>query len=267
MRILILGASGLLGWDFYRFLKTNHEVIGTYGNNQKEGLVKLDITERLRKQFINVDVVINCLAMTDVDKCEIEQKKAKEINTDFLDNVLDFCKGNDAFLLHISSDYIFSGKDKIVYENTISKPCNFYGLTKMYAEDILKDYKKKTIIRPTKLYNYELLKQYWLYEKSYDNFLVKYPTWTMDIVYNFEKWINSPGIYNLSSLIALTEYQYVNKVLELVESPKKIYEKSCSFKVKIRPLNVKYDLSKILKLGIVPHSVEEIIRWEMKYGL
>lgn len=269
MRILILGASGLLGWDFYQHLADRYAILGTFNKSRKVAkrgrFDQLDISKPLTSQFpFSFDIVINCVGLTNVDYCEAHQEEAKRVNTDFVENILDYCNRYNSFLIHISSDYIYSGKDLIVKENTVPCPQNYYGQTKLLSEEILKDYENKTIIRPSKLYNYEFCKHYKMNEGGFDDFIIKYPLWTKDIVYNFDKWINHPDTYNISSLMPLTKYQWVKRILRAFQFERDIHPEPYEWRTK-RPFNVKYDLAKINKLGVIPHSVDDAIRWEQTY--
>jgi len=88
MRILVTGASGLLGKRLAELaLQKGHDVISSYKNNVpvhgKPLEVDLTRSTAVRKAFLGVrpDVIINTAAMTDVDKCELEPEAAFSANS------------------------------------------------------------------------------------------------------------------------------------------------------------------------------------------
>jgi dTDP-4-dehydrorhamnose reductase len=100
------------------------------------------------------DVIINCAAYTNVDGCEDTEtyKHALSVNTWGVGKLRDIFDGR---LIHISSDYIFSGRDG-PYAETYTKidPVNGYGFSKVGAEVLLGTHEKKDtiIVRTTGLY-------------------------------------------------------------------------------------------------------------------
>lgn len=108
---------------------------------------------------IHPDVVINCAAITDVDGCEPKSSpvygNAIIVNTDGVYNLLNYF---DERFVHISSDYIFTGKRGPYSENDEdSPPVNGYGWTKWGGEAMIDTYrsvqrKNITIVRTTGLF-------------------------------------------------------------------------------------------------------------------
>jgi dTDP-4-dehydrorhamnose reductase len=102
------------------------------------------------------DVIINCAAFTDVDACETEVgwKRAIEVNMRGVENLRNSFSGR---LIHISTDYIFNGRNGPYAEtNKEYDPVNMYGSSKLGGEVALlnpEDDKKETcIVRTTGLY-------------------------------------------------------------------------------------------------------------------
>jgi len=145
MKIAITGYNGRLGSEFIR-----------------QGCIPLpcDITdpqdiEHALNYVGHPDVVINCAAYTDVDKCEndLEYDVARQVNVWGVKNLLDKFDGK---LVHISTDYIFNGTNGPYFEeDEFEEPVNAYGLTKLSAEAVIESYRSErdvTIIRTTGLY-------------------------------------------------------------------------------------------------------------------
>ena len=140
-KILLLGASGLLGYNTYKVLNQKFTVIPTSRKKNLENFfIYLDITNVNQLKNImdtySPDVIINCIAFTDVDKAEIQKKIAHNINVKSIENIIKTSpKGSK--IIHISSDYVFDGLKNSYNETDSTFPINYYGKTKLEAENIL----------------------------------------------------------------------------------------------------------------------------------
>lgn len=138
-RILILGASGLLGSRVFLNLSKKYLVMGTSFSNDLNNLaiVKLDaldpnVTEKITE--MHPDIIINCIAFTNVEKCEIDKDLAWNLNAEFPKKIAQLSKMLNAKLVHISTDHFDFGDTKIRNENTEVVPVNFYGESKLAGE-------------------------------------------------------------------------------------------------------------------------------------
>ena len=81
------------------------------------------------------DVVINCAAFTKVDDAEAEQARAHTVNVEGPAHLARVCARVGARLIHISTDYVFSGAQRRPYEiDDDTGPVNVYGRTKLAGE-------------------------------------------------------------------------------------------------------------------------------------
>lgn len=131
MRLAIIGADGQLGCDIMLALRNIQPVALT----EKE----IDITnnEQVKSVLSSIrpDFVINAAALTDVDRCEMEERLAFAVNALGAKHVAQSCDANGATLLHISTDYVFNGRKRTPYkENDTPAPINVYGATKRAGE-------------------------------------------------------------------------------------------------------------------------------------
>lgn len=146
-RILITGANGLLGQQLVRVMGRlpQYDVLAT-GRECKPrfiggscGYAHLDITngEDLRQTFVDFapDVVINCAAMTQVDDCEKHRSRCWAVNADAVDDLAELCRTHGARLIQLSTDFVFSGDDGPYEESTRPNPVNYYGRSKLAAEN------------------------------------------------------------------------------------------------------------------------------------
>jgi dTDP-4-dehydrorhamnose reductase len=144
LKLVITGAGGLLGSALLAMVK-GHEVYSLYNEHAPStGIpVRLDlrdknqVTEILRK--IKPDAIVHTTALTDVDRCERDHTLAKAINYDATTTIAKSAKDLGAFLVYISTDYVFDGEKGMYNEEDIPRPINFYGHTKLMGEQSIKE--------------------------------------------------------------------------------------------------------------------------------
>ena len=160
MTILVTGGNGQLGTALrLASAKSHNRYIFT-------DIEELDITsaKAVEKFFEGekVDVVVNCAAYTAVDLAEEERKKVFEINCGAVINLAEQCQKHNATLIHISTDYIFSGEKHEPYtEQDTPDPVNAYGRSKLAGEIAVVNSGCKHII----------LRTSWLYSEFGHNFV------------------------------------------------------------------------------------------------
>ncbi|MCB9225291.1 MAG: SDR family oxidoreductase [Crocinitomicaceae bacterium] len=160
MKILITGSNGLLGQKIVAQLeKAGKKYLATsLGPNRnpdcpEEHYRPLDITSFNEVNDMikveKIDVVINTAAMTNVDACEEEEVKCRKINVKGVQNLYSACEENNAFLVHVSTDFVFDGENGPYKEEDIRNPLSIYATSKRDSEDILMDgsYKEWSILR------------------------------------------------------------------------------------------------------------------------
>lgn len=146
MKVLIIGGSGLLGMKLIEHLKKyNHDVYATFNQNLiiQDNFSYLDIThqESVYNTFkkINPDLVIHTAALTNVDECEKNQKKAFDVNVHGTINVSNAVEKIGAKIVYISTDYVFDGKKGLYSEEDKVNPINYYGVTKLNGEEVVEN--------------------------------------------------------------------------------------------------------------------------------
>ena len=161
MNILVTGGSGQLG----RAIKevsgyAGHKFIFTYVNSREhEGMERLDITDAQEVDRIvnehDIDVIVNCAGYTDVEKAESEEDKAFKANAEAAGILAEAAKAKGAVLIHISTDYIFDGKQSEPYcEDAEAAPLGAYGRSKLAGElAVLASGARYIIIRTSWLYS------------------------------------------------------------------------------------------------------------------
>ncbi len=160
--ILVTGANGQLGNEL-------HELSVFYPNYTFTFIARNDLdisnTEAMQSYFLDktFDVIINCAAYTAVDKAESEQDLAKAINTTALETLARIAKEKAISLIHISTDYVFDGKNYKPYlETDPTNPQGIYGQTKLDGEQAM------LAINPA---NSVIIRTSWVYSRFGNNFV------------------------------------------------------------------------------------------------
>ena len=161
MNILVTGSNGQLGSEIrelssaysHQFFFTDH--------------LELDICDsKAVQQFFQdhqIDLCINCAAHTAVDKAESEPEKARAINAQGALNLASACASVQAWIIHVSTDFVFDGNHSKPYrEDDQAHPLSVYGQTKWEGEELVR------IHCP----NHIIIRTAWVYS-SYGNNFVK----------------------------------------------------------------------------------------------
>jgi dTDP-4-dehydrorhamnose reductase len=148
-KILVTGSNGLLGQKLIEKLSKaeNIKVIATargqnrlpFAENYK--FVSLDITKKEEVTAVfdaeKPDVVIHTAAMTNVDQCETEKDACWDLNVKAVEYLLEASKKHNSFFVHLSTDFIFDGKEGPYDERAEANPLSFYGWSKYAAEKLV----------------------------------------------------------------------------------------------------------------------------------
>jgi dTDP-4-dehydrorhamnose reductase len=149
MRILITGANGQLGWELQRALST-HDLI--LADQPEFELTDPHVTRKIIS--LQPEVCVHAAAYTDVDGCEREPQRAVHVNADGAARVADAAAQVGAYLVYVSTDYVFDGKKTEPYTETdVPNPVNAYGRSKLLGEQaVLSRCPGSLIIRTSWLY-------------------------------------------------------------------------------------------------------------------
>jgi len=166
--LLITGAMGQLGQEMHSAL-ANHPLFNpTYSDIVVgESIIPLDITDATAvEQLITerqIDVIINCAAMTAVDAAEDNEILATKLNVDAVQNLATSAAKHHARMIHISTDYVFDGTACTPYNETHpTNPQSVYGATKLLGEQKLQEVLQD---------NYTIIRTSWLYSPYGKNFV------------------------------------------------------------------------------------------------
>ncbi len=152
--ILVTGSNGQLGSEIRAIAKDYPQFNFVFTDVDELDLTSFSAVEKTFKGG-NFYACINCAAYTAVDKAEDDQELAMLINFIAVENLATICQANNTFLVHVSTDYVFSGLHYKPYEETDPvSPDSYYGLTKLKGEEAaLSICDKAAILRTSWLYS------------------------------------------------------------------------------------------------------------------
>jgi len=135
--ILVTGANGQLGKTLQTF--DTHTSLDKFFFTAKENLNIANTFEVKAFCLDNkIDTIINCAAYTSVDKAEDEISNANTINYLAVKGLAQIAKEYNIKLIHISTDYVFDGKNYKPYkEDDITNPQSTYGKSKLAGENAI----------------------------------------------------------------------------------------------------------------------------------
>lgn len=151
-KILVTGCNGQLGRAINQ-VYANDEVILINTDVSNLDITSVEDVMRVVEEK-QPDVIINCAAHTNVNKCESDWDNAYKINAIGPRNLAIAARKTGAKLVHVSTDYVFDGeKDKPYTEFDETNPCGAYGKTKLAGEQFVREFGEKYfIVRTAWLY-------------------------------------------------------------------------------------------------------------------
>ena len=164
MKLLITGASGLLGINLALEAWREHEVIGVDRGKLKSAPFQVLKTDFLDPSEINAildvtnpDWLINCAALANLEKCEEDPAQAKILNTDLPGQLAVACAKRNIHFVHISTDAVFDGTKKGSYtEEDPTSPPGVYSQTKLDGEYAVQEGDPQAIIARVNFYGWSL---------------------------------------------------------------------------------------------------------------
>jgi len=300
--ILITGVNGLLGQklverligqDKFNVLATGRGKCRLPKEWKGYTFSQMDITdakevEEVFDQFTPV-VTIHCASMTNVDQCETDRDQCFQQNVEAVSFIVKACEKSNCHLIHLSTDFVFDGNDGPYKEQDGTNPINFYGLTKLESENIVRQSSLNwAIVRTGLVYgiSYDMSRSnivLWVKsalengkELTVVNDQFRTPTLAEDLAEGClliaEK--KATGIFNISGDEFLTPYDMAIETARFFHLDASKIKKSDSQKftqVAKRPLKTGFVIDKAMKeLNYRPHSFKEgiaILAKQLKYSL
>jgi dTDP-4-dehydrorhamnose reductase len=272
-RVLVCGSNGLLGQRLAMLLdsESEYEVLHTSHHRSfasEDELVdytQLDISNRSDVKSLitsyRPDVILNAAAMTNVDLCELEREQAWKMNVTGVEHLVEVCRRINAKLIHVSTDYVFDGKNGNYKEEDRANPVNYYGKTKLAGENvIISSGIDFAILRTVLVYgigvkvknNFAL----WVINNLNDSKQIRCvddqisnPTHVFDLALAMKKTIerNAFGMFHISGPETISRYDFAIRAAEIFG-----FDRSLISKVKtsdleqraVRPMNTSFCIEK-----------------------
>jgi dTDP-4-dehydrorhamnose reductase len=243
---------------------------------------KLDITDVSEVKSVVMDFfpdeIINTAAFTNVDGAEKEKESAWKINVGGVKNIARYAQAIDAHVVHISTDYVFDGKNGPYSETDKPNPIGYYGRTKLASENELKvSGARFSVVRtnvlygPAKFGRPDFVK--WVVSSLRNGTEIKIvtdqfgnPTFIDDLVFGIDAIVErqAESTYNIGGKDFLTRFQFTMKIAEFFELDKSLIKPIITadlHQLAARPLKSGLVISKAKsELGYNPHSVNDALK-------
>lgn len=230
-KVLVTGANGQVGSELrdlssmysYEFFFTDRESLDISDANAIKEFIELN----------SIKIIINAAAYTAVDKAESDEINADKVNHLAVKNLAQIAKEKNITLIHISTDYVFDGKNYKPYnEDDITQANGVYGKTKLDGE------KAMQVINPK---NSIIIRTSWVYSSFGNNFVktmlrlgkeryslgvifdqVGTPTYARDLaktILDILPNINNEkvAIYNYSNEGVLSWYDFAKEIMKMAK--------------------------------------------------
>lgn len=266
IKLLITGSNGQLGSHFSNIQNSLFKIIQSH-HKQESNFISMDVTDDKQVYSVinkyNPDVIINTAAITNVDFCQSNKSLARRVNVDALKKLLKYSSSKTK-IIQISTDFIYDGIKGLYNEESLPNPINYYGKTKLEAENILLSSRKNIIIiRVSTLYsNYSNNFYTWVVRNLKNNNSlnivndqISNPCYALNLVnlifdlilLDFKGKINFGSNNNLNRSEFALEIAEINKLNKNLINISKT--ENLNF-VSRRPLNTSFDLSLCKKLNL-----------------
>jgi len=278
VRILVTGASGLLGLNLCLEKAKEHKIFGivhrTQLVDQPFTFIRQDLTSRdaLGEIFDHVkpELVVNCAAMANVDQCEKDPVQAAEINTEVPGHLAEICAGRAIPFIHISTDAVFDGEKGGYQETDIPNPLSIYAKTKFEGEKHVLEVNQKALIARVNFFGFSITGKRSLAEFFLRNLIsgkkiygftdiLFSPMYVNDLVEILFTMIKKKlsGIYHVVSPDHLSKYDFGMLISEKFNLDGSLISPESHLKgalIAKRSPNLFLDVSKLVSAGIeVPH--------------
>jgi len=284
-RILVTGANGMLGQRAVEFYssKENIDLLATSVEDKsvidEVDYLSCDLKNRdeIKKVIYDYypDYIVHTAAFTNVDLCEKLREDAWKINVKGVEYISEAARAIDAHIIHISTDYVFDGKDGPYNENAKPNPIGYYGRTKLASENALRiSGTFYSILRTNVLYGIAHNSRpdfvRWVVKslnKKENIRIVKdqinNPTFIDDLVQGINKIIEfkKTGIFNIGGKEFLSRFDFTLRIADYFNLDKKLITPIITEELKQparRPLKSGLVILKAeTELGYKPHSIIE----------
>jgi len=274
LRILVTGASGLLGLNLCLEKAKEHDIYGIVHQTQLANapfmLIRQDLTNKntIRRIFNQTkpELVVNCAAMANVDQCEKHPIPAAKINSEIPGYLAKNCAERAIPFIHISTDAVFDGEKGNYKETDVPNPLSIYAKTKLEGEKRVLDANPAALIARVNFFGFSITGRRSLAEFFLRNLISSKkvygfvdilfsPLYVNDLVETLFNMVKNKlsGIYHVVSSDHLSKYDFGILISEKFNLDGSIITPESYLKGKLiakRSPNLFLDVSKLLSTGI-----------------
>lgn len=288
MKILLTGATGLLGEHLIKSKPGKYTIVGTYHKisprikKNNVSYKKLDITNfsdiSTLIEEVNPEVILHTASLGNVDYCQQHQEEARKINIDASLRLFSSAHTAKSKFVFFSTNAIYDGKNAPYDENSSTKPLDFYGKTKLEVEKKLEKFMEIDdilIVRLMTMYGWNNPKErtnpvtwflqrlrsgnkLYVVDDVYNNYL-----YAKDAAEGIWKLVEAKtcGKINMSGLETISRYELALKTAAVFELDKRLIkpvESSFFPHLAKRPKFNAFNIKKIKRLiSFKPLSIDE----------
>lgn len=175
MKLLVLGGSGLIGNALLKNSKNEFDILTTFYKNH----ISIKNVRSFQYSFPNdlnnlrellekekPDVLVNTMGYSNIDFCELNKSDTEMLHVEVTEKICKICENIGTKQIFLSSDYVFDGEKGNYSEDDVPNPVNYYGLSKLKAEQLILKNPINTVIRTSVIYD-------WDYRARFFNSVIK----------------------------------------------------------------------------------------------
>ena len=282
MKLLVLGGSGLIGNALLKNSKNEFDILTTFYKNH----ISIKNVRSFQYSFPNdlnnlrellekekPDVLVNTMGYSNIDFCELNKSDTEMLHVEVTEKICKLCENIGTKQIFLSSDYVFDGEKGNYSETDVPNPVNYYGLSKLKAEQLILKNPINTIIRTSVIYD-------WDYRARFFNSVIKNLQNNQEInattdVYNSVTFLdnlvesifkvitlNQNGIFHVVDSACVNRFEFAEMIAKIFRLDKNLI-KTVSVQdepknIAKRPKNACLNNSKAKKeLGLNFNTIEE----------
>ena len=281
MRILVTGASGLLGLNMALEASQQHEVFGSVNSNVIQTtaftVIQSDLTvpgalEKLIDES-QPEWVINCAALANLEACEANPALAEKLNSELPEKLANYVAKGGARLVHISTDAVFDGKHGGYTEEDQPNPLSLYARTKLKGEQVVLAANPQAIVARVNLFGWSLsgkrsLAEWFFNNLSAENSIMGFtdvyfcPLLTNDLAKILLKMldIGAQGLFHIVSSECSSKYDFGVRLARLFDFDETLIRPALVSEAglaAVRSPNLTLNSDKLnIKLGVSPPDLK-----------
>lgn len=244
-RILVLGASGLLGINFAMEASSDHGVVGTVHNMHiQDAPYETLVVDLLESDALPAlldkakpDWLVNCVALADVDQCEKQPELAQALNVELPRRLAIEAAKRDISLLHISTDAVFDGQSGNYREEDVPSPLSEYGRSKLDGEHAVREANPDAIVARVNFFGWGISGKRSLSEFFYNKLSAGEVVLGLTDRYFSPLLVNDlsqlllqmleeglSGLYHVASPVGLSKYDFGREIAQRFSFDQKLLE-------------------------------------------